>query len=86
MALDRRPVPVLVAKDGFGGVAVAALTDGTSVAVKIADGADRARGPVAVAALGYASVAPELLAPFVGTTGADGVSVAPLRTAGARYF
>jgi L-asparaginase II len=44
-------VPGLVAKDGAEGVQLLGLPDGTGVAVKIADGADRARMPVAVAAL-----------------------------------
>ncbi|MFC7596481.1 asparaginase [Terrabacter sp. GCM10028922] len=47
-------VPGLVAKDGAEGVQLLGLTDGTGVAVKIADGADRARMPVAVAALAAA--------------------------------
>ncbi|MER6981020.1 asparaginase, partial [Streptomyces carpinensis] len=42
-----RAVPGLLAKDGFEGVQVAALPDGRAVAVKIADGANRARVPVA---------------------------------------
>jgi L-asparaginase II len=44
-------VPGLVAKDGAEGVHVAALPDGRAVAVKVADGAGRARAPVTVAAL-----------------------------------
>lgn len=44
-------VPGLVAKDGAEGVYAAALPDGSAVAVKIADGAARARTPVLVAAL-----------------------------------
>ena len=40
-----RAVPGLLAKDGFEGVQVAALPDGTAVGVKIADGGDRARMP-----------------------------------------
>ncbi len=44
-------VPGLVAKDGAEGVQVAALPDGRAVAVKIADGAGRARAPVTIAAL-----------------------------------
>ncbi len=46
-----RAVPGLVAKDGAEGVYVAALPDGRAVAVKIADGAERARLPVMLAAL-----------------------------------
>ncbi len=44
-------VPGLVAKDGAEGVYAAALPDGAVVALKIADGAGRARMPVMVAAL-----------------------------------
>ena len=46
-----RAVPGLMAKDGAEGVYVAALPDGRAVALKIADGAGRARLPVMVAAL-----------------------------------
>jgi L-asparaginase II len=46
-----RLVPGLLAKDGAEGVQVAALPDGRAVAVKIADGSQRARFPVTVAAL-----------------------------------
>ncbi len=46
-----RLVPGLLVKDGAEGVQVAALPDGRSVAVKIADGSQRARVPVTVAAL-----------------------------------
>ncbi len=44
-------VPGLLAKDGAEGVQVAALPDGRTVAVKIADGSGRARTPVTVGAL-----------------------------------
>lgn len=44
-------VPGLVAKDGAEGVYAAALPDGSAVALKIGDGAERARTPVLVAAL-----------------------------------
>ncbi|MEU3980808.1 asparaginase [Streptomyces sp. NPDC026672] len=57
-------VPGLLAKDGFEGVEVAALPDGRAVAVKIADGADRARVPVTAAALTLAGVDPALLTRF----------------------
>ncbi|NIH87823.1 L-asparaginase II [Amycolatopsis granulosa] len=50
-------VPGLIAKDGAEAVQIAVLPDGTTVAVKIADGADRARMPAALAAL--RRVAPE---------------------------
>jgi L-asparaginase II len=49
-------VPGLVAKDGAEGVYAVALADGTSVALKIEDGAARARTPVLVAALRAAGV------------------------------
>ncbi|MGJ5749575.1 asparaginase [Streptomyces puniciscabiei] len=61
-----RAVPGLLAKDGFEGVQVAALPDGRAVAVKIADGANRARVPVAAAALARAGVDPGLLTEFAG--------------------
>ena len=61
-----RAVPGLLAKDGFEGVQVAALPDGRAVAVKIADGANRARVPVTAAALARAGVEPRLLAEFAG--------------------
>ncbi|MDO0929075.1 asparaginase [Streptomyces sp. TG1A-8] len=63
-----RAVPGLLAKDGFEGVQVAALPDGRAIAVKIADGAARARVPVAAAALVRAGVDPALLVPFAGET------------------
>lgn len=59
-----RAVPGLIAKDGFEGVQVAALPDGTALALKIADGADRSRLPATVALLRLAGVEPDLLAPF----------------------
>ncbi|MEU8967817.1 asparaginase [Streptomyces monashensis] len=61
-----RSVPGLLAKDGFEGVQVAALPDGRAIAVKIADGANRARIPVAAAALARAGVDPGLLTEFAG--------------------
>ncbi|MCX5059595.1 MULTISPECIES: asparaginase [unclassified Streptomyces] len=61
-----RAVPGLLAKDGFEGVQVAALPDGRAVAVKIADGANRARVPVAAAGLARAGVDPSLLVEFAG--------------------
>jgi L-asparaginase II len=44
-------VPGLVAKDGAEGVFAAALSDGSAVALKVEDGAGRARTPILVAAL-----------------------------------
>ncbi|MGW6614000.1 asparaginase [Streptomyces erythrochromogenes] len=61
-----RAVPGLLAKDGFEGVQLAALPDGRAVAVKVADGADRARTAVTAAALARAGVEPRLLAGFTG--------------------
>ena len=61
-----RAVPGLLAKDGFEGVQVAALPDGRAVAVKVSDGANRARIPVAAAALVRAGVEEGLLAEFAG--------------------
>ena len=46
-----RAVPGLVAKDGFEGIQAIGLSDGTGLALKISDGGDRARMPVAAAAL-----------------------------------
>ncbi len=46
-----RHVPALMAKDGADGVFAAALPDGRAVALKIADGGNRARPPVMLAAL-----------------------------------
>jgi L-asparaginase II len=46
-----RNVAGLMAKDGADGVFAAALPDGRVVAMKIADGANRARPPVMIAAL-----------------------------------
>ncbi|RSS74749.1 asparaginase [Streptomyces sp. WAC06614] len=67
-----RAVPGLLAKDGFEGVHVAALPDGRAVAVKIADGAERARIPVTAAALARAGVEPRLLTGFGGGTTTGG--------------
>jgi L-asparaginase II len=64
-----RLVPGLIAKDGAEGVHVAALPDGRAVAVKIADGAGRARAPVTVAALrslGVDLAADALVEPVLG--------------------
>ncbi|MFB7593716.1 asparaginase [Streptomyces sp. NPDC056160] len=61
-----RAVPGLLAKDGFEGVQVAALPDGRAIAVKIADGANRARIPVAAAALVRAGVDASRLTEFSG--------------------
>ncbi|WP_435829587.1 asparaginase [Nonomuraea muscovyensis] len=79
-----RAVPGLLAKDGFEGVQVAALPDGRAVGVKVADGADRARMPVAAAALARCGVDPEILAGFASTPVMGGSSaVGSLRAVGA---
>lgn len=57
-------VPGLLAKDGFEGIQVIALADGSALALKISDGGDRARMPAAVPALLALGVEPSLLAPF----------------------
>ena len=57
-----RAVPGLLAKDGFEAVQVAALPDGSALALKIADGSDRARLPVLLALLRRAGVDPATLA------------------------
>ncbi|MDF2711193.1 MAG: hypothetical protein K0R62_6845, partial [Nonomuraea muscovyensis] len=79
-----RAVPGLLAKDGFEGVQVAALPDGRAVGVKVADGADRARMPVAAAALARCGVDPEILTGFASTPVMGGSSaVGSLRAVGA---
>ncbi|SOB85305.1 asparaginase [Streptomyces sp. 1331.2] len=65
-------VPGLLSKDGFEGVQIAALADGRAVALKIADGANRARVPVTAAALALAGVDPRLLTEFAGEPAAGG--------------
>jgi L-asparaginase II len=54
-------IPGLIAKDGAEGVYAAALSDGSAVALKIADGADRARRPVLAAALRFAGAHGDVL-------------------------
>lgn len=58
-------VPGIVAKDGAEGVYAAALPDGTAVALKIEDGAQRARPPVMLAALRALGVDVEVETPPV---------------------
>ncbi|GGG49459.1 asparaginase [Kocuria dechangensis] len=57
-----RAVPGLLAKDGFEGLQLVGLPDGRAVAVKIADGSDRARMPVTVHLLERLGVDPQALA------------------------
>ncbi|HVU71915.1 MAG TPA: asparaginase [Mycobacteriales bacterium] len=59
-----RAVPGLLAKDGAEGVYVAALPGGPSVVVKVEDGADRAAGLAATAALIRHGVDADALAPL----------------------
>jgi L-asparaginase II len=54
----------LLAKDGAEGVYAAAMPDGLAVAVKIEDGADRARLPVMIAALRAAGIDAAVFADF----------------------
>lgn len=66
-----RLLPGAVAKDGFEGVQLVGLADGSAVAVKISDGGDRARMPATVtllAALGIdtAALAGIATAPVLG--------------------
>jgi len=63
-----RAVPGLLAKDGAEAVQVAGLRDGGALALKIADGGDRARLPVAVPGLERLGVDPDALAPFATVT------------------
>ncbi len=60
-----RHIPGLVAKDGAEGFFAAALPDGRAVALKIADGGDRARPSVMVAALAALGVDVSEVAPLV---------------------
>lgn len=60
-----RAVPGLVAKDGAEGVYVAALPDGTAIAVKSEDGADRARQVALAAVLVGLGVDPVALEPLL---------------------
>lgn len=65
VTLFMQHVPGLMAKDGADGVFAAALPDGRAVAVKISDGADRARVPVFAAALAAVGVDVSEVAPLV---------------------
>jgi L-asparaginase II len=55
----------LMAKDGADGVFAAALPDGRAVAIKVADGGDRARAPVMLSALERLGIDTAELAPLV---------------------
>ena len=54
-------VPGLLAKEGAEGVYLVALADGRSLALKISDGADRARAPIAAAILHRLGVAADVI-------------------------
>lgn len=60
-----RHVPGLLAKDGADGVFAGALPDGRAIALKIADGAGRARPAVAVAGLERLGIDTSAFAPLV---------------------
>jgi L-asparaginase II len=60
-----RHVPGLMAKDGADGVFAAALPDGRAVALKIADGGNRARPPVMLAALRALGIDTSVVEPLV---------------------
>ena len=60
-----RHVPGLMAKDGADGVFAAALPDGRAVALKIADGGNRARPPVMLAALRALGIDTSAVEPLV---------------------
>jgi L-asparaginase II len=65
VTLLMRHIPGLIAKDGADGVFVAALRDGRSIALKVADGSDRARPPLMVALLDHIGVDVSEVAPLV---------------------
>jgi L-asparaginase II len=54
-----------MAKDGADGVFAAALPDGRAIALKVADGGDRARPPVMIAALARLGIDVSAVAPLV---------------------
>ncbi len=65
VTLFMQHIPGLVAKDGAEGVFAAALPDGRAVAMKVADGGDRARPPVMLAALAALGLDVADVAPLV---------------------
>jgi L-asparaginase II len=78
-----RAVPGLVAKDGAEGVFVAALPDGTAIAVKAEDGSDRARRVALAAVLvslgaGASALDALLTIPVTGGGGIVGRVASPL--------
>ncbi len=77
-------LPGLVAKDGYEGVYAAGLPDGSAVALKIEDGAERARVPVLVAALRALGVEADVLEEYATTPVLGGGRVVgEVRVAGA---
>lgn len=60
-----RHIPGLLAKDGAEGVFAVALPDGRAIAMKIADGANRARPPVMIAAMERLGIDVTHVAPLV---------------------
>jgi len=86
-----RAVPGLLAKEGAEGVYAAALPDGRAVALKVEDGADRARLPVMVEALVHCGVPRADLAGLVPVPVLGGgqpvgeLRVAPLDAPAPRY-
>ena len=82
VALLMRGIPGLLAKDGAEGVYALALPDGRALAIKIADGGDRARPAVLLAVLrmlgvDVAALVPQLEVPIMG----HGHPVGTVRTA-----
>jgi L-asparaginase II len=74
-----RQVPGLIAKDGYEGVQIAALPDGSAVAVKVADGSPRPRDQLTAAGLVLCGVEPNRVAGFLADaagSGGDGVRLA----------
>ena len=63
-----RHLPGMMAKDGADGVYAAAFPDGRAVAIKIADGGDRARPPLMLAALQHLGVDVSGVAPLLQQT------------------
>ncbi|MEY4338666.1 MAG: hypothetical protein RLZ14_516 [Actinomycetota bacterium] len=65
VTLLMQSVPGLMAKDGADGVFAAALPDGRAVALKVADGGDRARPPLMLAALAALGIDVAAAAPLM---------------------
>ena len=65
VTLLMQSVPGLMAKDGADSVYAAALPDGRAVALKVADGGDRARSPLMLAALARMGINVAVAAPLM---------------------